>query len=135
MIIAIDEPEQVWGMRTFVVRVVRDVFPDHRIKVTTTENAVEAVVQGKARLAIIGANRFFPEAEGQKFEKRDNRIEAAAVLDTAYLHILRRTDAPSLENVLDGPIGVGLPGTSRARLASLILRAADKEPTVFAGNK
>jgi glycine betaine/choline ABC-type transport system substrate-binding protein len=127
MIIAVDEPEQVGGMRTFVVRVVRDVFPDHRIKVTTTENAVEAVVQG--------ANRFFPETEGQKFEKRDNRIEAAAVLDTAYLHILRRTDAPSLENVLDGIIGVGLPGTSRARLASLILRAANKEPTVFAGEK
>jgi len=135
MIIAVDELEQVGGMRTFVVRVVRDVFPDHRIKVTTTENAVEAVVQGKARLAIIGANRFFPETEGQKFEKRDNRIEAAAVLDTAYLHILRRTNAPSLDTVLDGTIGVGLPGTSRARLASLILRAANKEPTVFAGNK
>jgi hypothetical protein len=135
MIIAVDEPEQVGGMRTFVVRVVRDVFPDHRITVTTTENAVEAVVQGKARLAIIGANRFFPETEGQKFEKRDKRIEAAAVLDTAYLHILRRTDAPSLENVLDGKIGVGLPGTSRARLASLILRAANKKPTIFAGNK
>jgi glycine betaine/choline ABC-type transport system substrate-binding protein len=135
MIIAVDEPEQVGGMRTFVVRVVRDVFPDHLIKVTTTENAVEAVVQGKARLAIIGANRFFPETEGQKFEKRDNRIEAAAVLDTAYLHILRRTNAPSLKNVLDGTIGVGLPGTSRARLASLILRAANKQPTIFAETK
>lgn len=135
MIIAVDESEQVGGMRTFVVRVVRDVFPDHRIKVTATENSVEAVVQGNARLAIIGANRFFPETEGQKFEKRDNRIEAAAVLDTAYLHILRRTDAPSLENVLDGTIGVGLPGTSRARLASLILRAANKKPTIFAETK
>ena len=135
MIIAVDEPEQVGGMRTFVVRVVRDVFPDHRIKVTTTENAVEAVVQGKARLAIIGANRFFPEIEGKKFEKRDNRIEAAAVLGMVYLHILRRTDTPSFENVLDGTIGVGLPGTSRARLASLILRAANKQPTIFAGTK
>jgi glycine betaine/choline ABC-type transport system substrate-binding protein len=135
MIIAVDEPEKVGGMRTFVVRVVRDVFPDHRITVTTTENAVEAVVQGNARLAIIGANRFFPETEGQKFEKRDNRIEAAAVLGMVYLHILRRTDTPSLENVLDGTIGVGLPGTSRARLASLILRAANKQPTIFGGTK
>lgn len=135
MIIAIDESEQVRGMRTFVVRVVRDVFPDHRITVATTENAVEAVVQGKARLAIIGANRFFPDTEGRTFEKRDNRIEAAAVLGTAYLHILRRTAAPSLDNVLEGTIGIGLPGTSRARLASLILRAANKQPTSFAETK
>jgi glycine betaine/choline ABC-type transport system substrate-binding protein len=135
MIIAIDEPEQVGGMRTFVVRVVREVFPDHRITVATTENSVEAVVQGKARLAIIGANRFFPDTEGQKFEKRDNRIEAAAVLGTAYLHILRRTAEPSLDNVLEGTIGIGLPGTSRARLASLILREANKQPTIFAETK
>jgi glycine betaine/choline ABC-type transport system substrate-binding protein len=135
MIIAIDEPEQVGGMRTFVVRVVREVFPDHRITVATTENSVEAVVQGKARLAIIGANRFFPDTEGQKFEKRDNRIEAAAVLGTAYLHILRRTAAPSLDNVLEGTIGIGLSGTSRARLASLILREANKQPTIFAETK
>jgi glycine betaine/choline ABC-type transport system substrate-binding protein len=135
MIIAIDEPEQVRGMRTFVVRVVREVFPDHHITMATTENSVEAVVQGKARLAIIGANRFFPDTEGQKFEKRDNRIEAAAVLGTAYLHILRRTAAPSLDNVLEGTIGIGLPGTSRARLASLILREANKQPTIFAETK
>jgi hypothetical protein len=86
-------------------------------------------------LAIIGANRFFPETEGKKFEKRDNRIEAAAVLGTAYLHILRRTAAPSLDNVLEGTIGIGLPGTSRARLASLILREANKQPTIFAETK
>ena len=135
MVIAFDEPEQVGGLRTFVVRVVREVFPDHRVKVAETENSVESLVQGKARLAIIGANRFFPETAWKKFDKRDNRIEAAAVLDTAYLHILRRTDVPSSDNVLDGKIGVGLPGTSRARVASFILRAAKKEPAVFAETK
>ena len=135
MVIAVDEPEQVGGMRTFVVRVVREVFPDHRVKVAETENSVESLVQGKARLAIIGANRFFPETGWKKFEKRDNRIEAAAVLDTAYLHILRRTDEPLSGNVLDGNIGVGLPGTSRARVASFILQADKKEPAVFAETK
>ena len=135
MIIAVDEPEKVGGMRTFVVRVVRDVFPDHRITVTTTENAVEAVVQGNARLAIIGANRFFPETEGQKFEKRtiESRQPRCLVWSTSIF--CEEQTRPSLENVLDGTIGVGLPGTSRARLASLILRAANKQPTIFGGTK
>ena len=135
MIIVIDEPDHFGGLRTFVVRVVREVFPDHRIKLTTTENPIETVVQGKARLAVIGANRFFPDKERQKFENRDNRIEAAAVLDTGYLHILRRKGESSVKNVLQGKIGVGMPGTSRARVASLVLRAANKEPAVFAETK
>jgi glycine betaine/choline ABC-type transport system substrate-binding protein len=135
MIIAVDEPERVGPMRTVAVRVVREVFPDHRVLLRTTENAVEAVVQGRARLAVIGADRFFPDKEGQRFETRDNRIEAVAVLGTAYLHILRRKDAASLKNVFDGTIGVGLRGSERAHLASIVLRAANTKPTIFAETK
>ncbi len=135
MMIAVDEPDRVGGLNTFVVRVVREVFPDHRVTLKREEDAVEAVVQGKARLALIGADRFFPESEGKQFEKRDRRIEAAAVLDIAYLHIVRRKDVVKTEDVFNGTIGIGLPGTTRARLASLILQAGNKKPSVYAETK
>jgi glycine betaine/choline ABC-type transport system substrate-binding protein len=133
MIIALDSLERFGGLRTFVVRVVREVFPDHHVILSQTENAVEAVVQGKARLAIIGADRFFPQTKGQLFGKRDNRIEAAAVLGSVDLHLIRRGEQAA-ESVLSGKIGVGKLGSENAGLASSILQTVKKEPTVFALN-
>ncbi len=135
MIIALDSPERFGGLTTFVVRVVREVFPDHQVILSHTENAVEAVAQGKARLAVIGADRFFPNTKDHLFGERDNRIEAAAVLGNAYLHLIRRGNQEAPQNVLSGKIGVGVRGSERARLASMVLQAAKKEPAIFATNE
>lgn len=133
MIIALDSPERFGALTTFVVRVVREIFPDHQVILSHTEDAVETVTQGKARLAIIGADRFFQKAKDELFGERDDRIEAAAVLGTAYLHLIRRQEE-ALPNVLSGKIGVGVRGSERARLASMVLQAVKKEPTIFATN-
>ncbi|NKB80520.1 MAG: hypothetical protein GKS05_01215 [Nitrospirales bacterium] len=132
MIIALDSPERFGGLTTFVVRVVREVFPDHQVILSKTEDAVEAVAQGKARLAIIGADRFFPKTKDQLFGERDNRIEAAAVLGSAYLHLIRRGEQETPQDVLSGKIGVSVSGSARARLASMVLQTVHKEPVIFA---
>jgi glycine betaine/choline ABC-type transport system substrate-binding protein len=132
MIVAYDSAERVGALTTFVVRVVREVFPDHQVILTQTEDAVEAVAQGKARLAIIGADRFFSKTKDQLFGERETRLEAAAVLGTGYFHLIRREGQEGPQNVLSGNIGVDVLGSDRARLASLILQTVNKEPTVFA---
>jgi len=132
MIVAYDSDERVGALTTFVIRVVREVFPDHQVILSRTEDAVEAVAQGKARLAIIGADRFFPKTRDQLFGERDDRIEAAAVLGSGYFHLIRRREHEAPQNVLSGNIGVDVLGSDRARLASMILQTVKKEPTVFA---
>ncbi len=132
MIVAFDSAKRFGALTTFVVRVVREVFPDRRVILSQTEDAVEAVVQGKARLAIIGADRFFRKTEGKLFGERDKRIEAAAVLGSGYVHLIRRGENAAPPNVLSGKIGVDIFGSDHARLASMVLQAVNKEPAVFA---
>ena len=132
MIVAFDSAERVGALTTFLVRVVREVFPDHQVVLSKTEDAVEAVAQGKARLAIIGADRFFPQKRDQLFGEREERIEAAAVLGSGYFHLIRGVEPEAPKNVLSGNIGVDVLGSDRERLSSLVLQTVNKEPTVFA---
>jgi len=117
---------------TLAVRAVREVFPGHQVLISQTEDAVEAVVQGKARLALIATDRFFPDKQGDMFADRDDRIEAAAGLATGFLHIIRRSHEGDVKDPLGGRGGVSLPGSEQARLATHILHAAGKEPKAFA---
>ena len=133
LIIAMDEPERLGGLTTFAVRVVREVFPDHHVVLQQTEDAVEAVGQGKARLALVGADRLIPVKKGQLFGDRDNRIEAVAVLETGYLHILRRRNEGSVKDALAGKLGVPQRGSERAQLTVEILSEVQKKPVVYAG--
>ncbi len=133
LIIAMDEPERLGGLTTFAVRVVREVFPDHHVVLQQAEDAVEAVGQGKARLALVGADRLIPVKKGQLFGDRDNRIEAVAVLETGYLHILRRRNEGSVKDALAGKLGVPHRGSERAQLTVEILSEVQKKPVVYAG--
>ena len=131
LIIAMDERGRFGGLTTFLVRVVREVFPDHHVVLQPSEDAVEDVGQGKARLAVIGANRLVPITKGQLYSTRDNRIEAVAVLETGYLHVLRRRNDRSVKDPLAGKIGVPLQGSDRAQLALSVLSEAQKENVVY----
>ena len=132
LVIAMDQEERFGVLVTLAVRAVREVFPDHRVLTSQVEDAVEAVVQGRARLALIATDRFFPDKQGDMFADRDDRIEAAAVLTTGFLHIIRRSHEGDVKDSLGGRVGVSLPGSEQARLATAILHAAGKEPKTFA---
>jgi len=132
MIIAMDERGHFGGLTTFVVRVVREVFPEHHVVLQHSEDAVEAVGQGKARLALIGADRLIPVKKEHLYSRRENRIEAVAVLETGYLHILRRRNDGSLKDPLSGKLGIPLQGSDRAQLALAVLSADQKKPVVHA---
>ncbi len=102
------------------VRAIRDVYPERSVEVSPSYGAALDVVEGRARLAVLGAEGFFPVADdGEIF--RDERIEAVAVLGSSYLHVIRRA----------GPRGgapfsgqVGITAGSGWRVAEDVVRAA-----------
>ncbi len=116
---------------TLALRAVRHAFPNYPVKLVTSDDPVKAVVQGRARLALIGAERFFRDDGENRFAIRETHIEAAAVVGTPYLHILRRRDEGSHVDSLSGRVGVTLQHTVEAKIAMAILEAAGKEPAAF----
>ncbi|UCE63320.1 MAG: hypothetical protein JSU59_10690, partial [Nitrospirota bacterium] len=120
--------DQYPNLTVLAVRATRNAFPNYAVKLLPTEEPVAAVVQGNARLAVMGAESFFWTDEKNSFAKRNNQIEAATVLGSSYLHLLRRkTD--SKQDPLAGRIGVSSYLPDRP-ISKAILKAAGKEPAL-----
>ena len=131
LVIAVDERDPLGELAVRAIRAVRKVFPDRPVHLESTQDAVEAVVHRRARLAVLGADRFFRDRGDERFGRRESGVEAAAVLDTVYLHIVRRRHEGPLNNPLVGRIGVSPRGSGSARMAVAILDAVGERPDVF----
>ena len=120
--------DQFPELTVLAVRATRNAFPNYAVKLLPNADPVLAVAQGEARLAVVGADSFFLDEDTNTFVKRRSEIEAAAVLGSPYLHLLRRNDG-SVEEALAGRIGISS-FYSENRISKAILQAAEKEETL-----
>jgi glycine betaine/choline ABC-type transport system substrate-binding protein len=85
------------------LRAVRAVFPDRVVELETFDEPVSAVRRSKARLAVVGAERFFEQ--GRRGDVRRNQdLEAIAVLGNRLVHVVVPEDSDN--RPLTGTVGV-----------------------------
>jgi osmoprotectant transport system substrate-binding protein len=111
---------------TRAIQAVRTLFPGRSVTVKASRDPVAQVAEGRARLAVLGAERFFRRA-GRGPPLRESRLEALAVLTTRMIHVVRRRDeSVAAPAPLTGRIGVAEVGSGRAQVAESLV-------TFFAG--
>ncbi len=107
------------------LRAVRQAFPQRSVQVREVTDPLDELADGRARLAVLGSERFFRIANGGGPE-RDRRGEAVAVLGARMLHLVRQTKRPAAP--LTGRIGILPPGSGSAGVTERILALAGREP-------
>lgn len=131
LVLAIDSRDRLSGLETRATSAVTDVFDGHSVLVSGSSVPVQALVSGRARLAVVGADRFFADADGGISDRRDNRIEAVAVVGARLVHVVRRKNGGPA-SALAGKVGVPMAGSSAARVGASILAGAGKRAARFA---
>lgn len=112
--IAVHPADALDDARGRAVSVARRSFPDRPTPLRETRDVGGTLASGEARLAVLGAERFFVW-DGSGPPRRDDRLSATAVLGTRVLHELRRTDGDR--------IGAPPQGSGAAMLAEAVLDA------------
>jgi len=127
LVVVVHMDDDLDRLSTRAVRAVRAVFQDRAVSVKAVTDPADVVSGGGARLAVLGAERFFSLA-GIGVPARDTRLEAAAVLSTRLLHLVRRaSEEPGGKGPLAGQIGVPPEGSGGALVAGALLAAHGKE--------
>ncbi len=90
---------------------VRDALPSQPVRVVL-QDPVQALASGEARVALLGAERFFTRS--RKGVQRDEGMVAEVVLGTRYVHLLRPVGASG------EPRTLGVLGGGAARVAELL---------------
>ncbi len=115
---------------SIALRAVRKVFPGRSVKVIQMPNPEQAILEGKARLAILGAESFFTLTndflpETQPF------IEAVGVIGTKMVHLItlqNNTHITSLKDMKN--LGVGAEKGASDQTAGMILNAISLQNTL-----
>ena len=89
--IAVHPADALEAARQRAVSAARRSFPDRPTPLRETRDVGGTLASGEARLAVIGAERFFIR-DGAGPPLRDDRLSAIAVLGTRVVHRVRRTD-------------------------------------------
>jgi hypothetical protein len=124
--LAVHPDDQLASLVTRATRAVRTVYPERPVDVQRSEDPIRRVYEGHARLAVLGSERFFTREEGQP-PRREERVEAIAVLGTRMVHLVRRVGEPEGTPPLSGRIGVGKRGSGRNKVAAALLAITDTE--------
>jgi len=108
-----------------------EIFPQQIVRVAPSAAPTAALTSGRARLAVVGAERFFYGAVGEPVQ-RASQIEAVAVVGTRTLHLVTRRDAPS-DVLRSGRIGLMPPASGTGRVTERLLwLVGGGEPAVYA---
>ena len=130
ILIAVDERDHFGVLAPLAVRAVREVFTGQPARLVATDAPVRDVVYGRARLALLGAERFFQDGGSSRFGVREERVEAVGVVGKRFLHIVRRRrEAPA---ALSGRLGLPPRGSGSAKVTVALLESLNAEPTAFA---
>jgi len=137
LVVVVHEGDDLEPQSTRALATVRRVYTDHPVRRDETGDVAGAVASSRALLAVVGAERFFPDAE-----RREDRMEAVAVLGTRLVHLLRRANEATVVPPLSGRIGVPPAGSGGERVGLALLAAADdqvrpdsNEPTIGRGER
>jgi len=125
--IAVHRADALDSFAVSAQRAARSAFPTRPVVVKQTDDPIREVCEGKARLALLGAERFF-QNQGKERTLRDERVEAVAVLGARVLHLVIRAGGNA-----DGPPGrVGIQPTQSGagRVGEILLDAAGIKPAM-----
>lgn len=125
--IAVASTDRFDDQKSRAARATNVVYADRPVDLVSVEDPIRSVLDGGARLALIGAERFFFVQGGEL--QRDRRVEAVAVVGRRALHVLRRSGESAAP--LSGRVGVGVSGSGGARAASAMLNVLGIEPDVY----
>ncbi len=121
--VADKDMDQMTALVTRGLQAVRTVFPDRPVAARGVATPVARVHDSGARLAILGAERFFAR-DGSRPPVRESRVEAVAVLGTRMVHLLRRSPRSDGNPGLKGRIGIPPSGSGGALVAQALLTLA-----------
>lgn len=107
---------------TRATKAIRHLFPKRTVRHNDgVDDALDAVIEGEAHFAVVGADRFFETEDGD----REERAEALAVLGVQLVHVVRRASSEPPRRPLAGRAGVQPEATLGGRLGRTILAAND----------
>lgn len=113
------------------LRAVRRAFVGREVAVEATTTPLDAVANGNARLAMVGAESFF-DISGPA-PRRLNQFESVAAVGTNVLHLVAKTDADAPKSLADATaLLVGPEGSSTHRLGLILKDALDLSAEVVA---
>ncbi len=127
--IVVHTKDDLSGPSKSAIHAVRQAFPERTLQISRSLKPAKDLADGKARLAVLGAERFFMDRKGRPVSSRDDRIEAVAVLETRAVHLLRRQK--DSRDPSTGRIGTTQKGSGGAVIAEAILQSLGKKPAVF----
>ena len=113
---------------SLALHAVRQAFPKRSVHIKISKSPREDLAQGRARLAILGAERFFLDKNERPAAQRDERVEAVAVLGARVLHLFRRKDDP--RDPSSGRLGVEPKGSGGSIVGETLLKAMGTTPAV-----
>lgn len=108
---------------------VNSAFPEFAVRHESVYDPVESLVDGNARLALLGAEDFFSSMSGIAIE-REKRIEAVSVVGVRFVHIVSRVKDTD-NKAFSGRFGIVSAGSGSSRIGSDILKLAGVEPSVY----
>ncbi len=109
---------------------IRQISPGRQVIMRSFTDPVTALFEGKAFIAILGAENFFTLRPGS-IPETNTRIEAIIPLGNRVVHLLRRAEKIT-KKPFDGisRIGVGPAGGSSEKAAGMLLDAYGKSDTI-----
>jgi glycine betaine/choline ABC-type transport system substrate-binding protein len=122
--LAVSERDSFGASQTRAVLALRRVFPERPIRVEDGADPIREVASGGAKLALLGAERFFrPTRRGLE---RRRQVEAVAVVGSRMAHLL--TASP--DGGLAGRIGIGPRKSGSAQIGGALVKAAGAKVTL-----
>ncbi len=124
LLIAVHQDDQLAPFLETGVRALHQTFPKRAVRHIQAKDPAKQVIHGSARLALLGAERFFSRDRKDRLVRND-RLEAAAVVGERHIHIIRRAGS-SPQDKLQGKLG--LPPSKSG--AGMIARALVDNQTI-----
>ncbi|MBW2525201.1 MAG: hypothetical protein JRI23_13540 [Deltaproteobacteria bacterium] len=131
LVVAHYESDSLEPLGLRAMRALRKVFTDRPVELAAAADPPALVAKGSAKLALVGAERFFDE-RGEPLAK-SRALEAVAVVGSRSVHLLRVADDAS-GDPFGGRIGIEPKSSGAGRVAAAVLRAVGATAAVQASS-
>ena len=127
--LAVSDRDSFGDSRTRAVLALRRVFPERPIRIESTGDPIREVATGGAKLALLGAERFFHNT--RRGLERSRKVEAVAVVGSRMAHVLTATPGGGLS----GRVGIGPNDSGSGMIGRALCDAAGIAPAMAASHE